>query len=90
MGGDRGALAPSATKPEGDPLWCVDFKGHLRTGNGKPCYPLTVTDSASRLPKAVRSDNREPFASVTAAGGLSQLAVWWTRLGIRVSEPIQV
>jgi transposase InsO family protein len=34
------------------------------------------------LPKAIRSDNGVPF-STTALGGLSRLAVWWVRLGIR-------
>ncbi len=34
------------------------------------------------LPKAIRSDNGAPFAS-TALGRLSQLSVWWIRLGIR-------
>src|ERR1044071_912695 len=34
------------------------------------------------LPKAIRSDNGTPFAS-TALGRLSQLSVWWIRLGIR-------
>src|SRR5256885_7717371 len=29
-------------------LWCSDFKGEFRLGNGKYCYPLTVTDHASR------------------------------------------
>ena len=30
-------------------LWCVDFKGEFRLGNQAYCYPLTVTDHASRL-----------------------------------------
>ena len=34
------------------------------------------------LPDAIRTDNGPPFAS-TALGGLSKLAVWWIRLGIR-------
>jgi transposase InsO family protein len=34
------------------------------------------------LPEAIRSDNGTPFAS-TALGRLSQLSVWWIRLGIR-------
>jgi hypothetical protein len=34
------------------------------------------------LPKAIRSDNGTPFAS-TALGRLSQLSVWWIRLGTR-------
>ena len=29
-------------------LWCVDFKGEFRLGNSHYCYPLTVTDHASR------------------------------------------
>jgi transposase InsO family protein len=34
------------------------------------------------LPERIRSDNGQPFAS-SALGRLSQLAVWWIRLGIR-------
>ena len=34
------------------------------------------------LPDAMRTDNGPPFASTTL-GGLSHLAVWWIRLGIR-------
>jgi len=34
------------------------------------------------LPDAIRTDNGPPFASITIAG-LSHLAVWWIRLGIR-------
>jgi transposase InsO family protein len=40
------------------------------------------------LPKAIRTDNGEPFASVALAG-LSQLAVWWILLGI-VPERIEL
>jgi transposase InsO family protein len=29
-------------------LWCADFKGEFKLGNGRYCYPLTVTDYASR------------------------------------------
>lgn len=29
-------------------LWCADFKGQFRLGNGQYCYPLTVTDGFSR------------------------------------------
>lgn len=28
--------------------WCVDFKGQFHTGNGRVCYPLTITDAFSR------------------------------------------
>jgi len=34
------------------------------------------------LPRAIRSDNGPPFASV-GVGGLSRLSVWWIKLGIR-------
>ncbi|RWK15552.1 MAG: IS481 family transposase [Mesorhizobium sp.] len=46
-----------ANKAEGTPLsqavapndlWCTDFKGEFRLGDGRYCYPLTVTDQASR------------------------------------------
>ena len=30
-------------------LWCVDFKGEFKLGNGRYCYPLTVSDHASRF-----------------------------------------
>lgn len=45
-------------KPNGTPLsqpiepnalWCADFKGEFRLGNREYCYPLTVTDQASRF-----------------------------------------
>jgi len=90
-------------------VWCADFKGWVRTGDGQRCDPLTITDAFSRLllccqivakpdythvrpvfeqvfreyglPRAIRTDNGSPFASV-AAGGLSPLAAWWVKLGI--------
>jgi transposase InsO family protein len=34
------------------------------------------------LPEAIRTDNGAPFSTL-APGGLSRLAVWWIRLGIR-------
>lgn len=34
------------------------------------------------LPDAIRTDNGAPFAS-TSLGGLSELSVWWLKLGIR-------
>ena len=29
-------------------VWCVDYKGQFKTGDGRYCYPLTVTDGFSR------------------------------------------
>jgi len=91
-------------------VWCADFKGWFRTGDGVRCEPLTITDAYSRmllravallaptyatvrpvfeaafreygLPSAIRTDNGPPFATL-AAGGLSQLSVWWLKLGIQ-------
>ena len=53
----------------------------------RPLYALarTVFESAFRefgLPQTIRTDNGAPFSTL-AAGGLSRLAVWWIRLGIR-------
>jgi transposase InsO family protein len=44
-------------------LWCADFKGEFRLGNGRYCYPLTVTDHASRyilLCEALESTREDP------------------------------
>src|ERR671910_898473 len=30
-------------------VWCADFKGQFKTGDGRYCYPLTVTDGFSRF-----------------------------------------
>ena len=45
------------TKAQGTPLstallpnqlWCADYKGEFKLGNNHYCYPLTITDQASR------------------------------------------
>jgi transposase InsO family protein len=63
----------SRTRAEGTPLsagsnpnalWCTDYKGEFQLGNKDYCYPLTVTDHASRyllLCEAMES-NREQLA----------------------------
>jgi putative transposase len=38
------------------------------------------------LPDAIRTDNGVPFASPNALFGLSKLAVWWLRLGIKIQR----
>jgi len=43
-------------------LWCVDYKGEFLMGNQRYCYPLTVTDYASRyllLCEALESTREE-------------------------------
>lgn len=105
---------PFSACREPNDVWCVDFKGHFKMGNGRTCYPLTVMDATTRyllacagfheptlanvrevfvelfrkhgVPKAIRSDNGEPFASVSAAAGLTQLSAWWARLGIKLER----
>ncbi|MER9268750.1 integrase core domain-containing protein, partial [Mesorhizobium sp. M0410] len=44
-------------------LWCADFKGEFKLGNGRYCYPLTVTDQASRyllLAEALEATREAP------------------------------
>ena len=101
---------PFAAVAAANDVWCTDFKGWFRTGDGRRCDPFTLSDAHSRyllrcqavarpdeanvrpifeaafqehgLPLAIRSDNGPPFAS-PGVGGLSRLAVWWLKLGIR-------
>jgi len=101
---------PFAAVTGANDVWCTDFKGWFRTGDGRRCDPFTLSDAHSRyllrcqavarpdeanvrpifeaafqehgLPMAIRSDNGPPFAS-PGVGGLSRLAVWWIKLGIR-------
>jgi putative transposase len=42
----QGTALSSANKP--NELWCTDYKGEFLLGNRRYCYPLTVTDHASR------------------------------------------
>jgi transposase InsO family protein len=48
-------------------LWCVDFKGEFKLGNGQYCYPLTVTDQASRYLLACEAFESTREASVFEA-----------------------
>ena len=112
----RPAAAGTALSRPTEPnaRWCADYKGEFQLGNRQYCYPLTITDFASRylltcealsttqeqfaftvfertfqdfgLPGAMRTDNGVPFASRHALYGLSKLAVWWLRLGIRIER----
>lgn len=40
---------PLSSAQQPNALWCADFKGEFRLGNAEYCYPLTVTDQASRF-----------------------------------------
>jgi transposase InsO family protein len=50
IGRPRQRAAGTALSPGVSPndLWCADFKGEFKLGNAQYCYPLTVTDHASR------------------------------------------
>nr|CAD6436622.1 transposase [Rhizobium sp. Q54] len=39
---------PLSAAPGPNDLWCADFKGEFKLGNGQYCYPLTITDQLSR------------------------------------------
>jgi len=108
----RGTVRTEPSAPNA--LWCADYKGEFLLTNRCYCYPLTISDFASRyllacealsttkeryafsvfertfqefgLPDAIRTDNGTPFASAHALYGLSKLAVWWLRLGIRLER----
>src|SRR5438105_12206334 len=49
----RGVRLPVARQANG--VAAVDFKGRFRTGDGRWCAPLTVSDVASRYVLAVRA-----------------------------------
>jgi transposase InsO family protein len=73
---DRHGLVVRASRPrtraQGTPLsaglnpndlWCTDYKGEFQLGNKRYCYPLTVTDYASRyllLCEAMESNQEQP------------------------------
>ena len=45
----RAAGTPLSAGIAPNDLWCADFKGEFKLGDGRYCYPLTVTDHASRF-----------------------------------------
>jgi len=49
----------------------------------RPWFERTFRDQG--LPRALRTDNGSPFAT-TGAAQLSQLAVWWLKLGIQLDR----
>lgn len=52
-----------ATSTQPNDVWCVDFKGDFRLGNGTRCHPLTVTDHFSRYLLVCRGLERETLSS---------------------------
>lgn len=43
-------------------VWCADFKGHFKTGNGQRCNPLTISDHCSRYLLCCRHLDRANYA----------------------------
>lgn len=39
---------PTTPMSASNEIWCADYKGEFKTGDGTYCYPLTVTDGYSR------------------------------------------
>lgn len=61
-------------------LKCQGLTGSTGFLTIRPLFIQTFREFG--LPPAVRTDNGPPFASV-GLGGLSELSIWWIRLGIR-------
>src|SRR5258705_4854399 len=61
------ATGTALSRPtERNALWCADYKGEFMLGNRRYCYPLTVTDFASRslLTCEALSTTQEKFAFI--------------------------
>jgi len=45
-------------------LWCADYKGEFRMGDGSYCYPLTITDFSSRflIECEALENTKQPYA----------------------------
>jgi putative transposase len=59
------ATGTALSRPsEPNVLWCADYKGEFMLGNRRYCYPLTITDFASRylLTCEALSTTQEKFA----------------------------
>ncbi len=65
----KGTLLSTGQDP--NDLWCVDFKGEFRLGDHRYCYPLTVTDHASRF--LLMCDALESVAENTAFPAFERL-----------------
>jgi hypothetical protein len=59
------ATGTALSRPtEPNALWCADYKGEFMLGNRRYCYPLTITDFASRylLTYEALATTQETFA----------------------------
>ena len=61
--GHRARGAPLSQGLSPNDLWCADFKGELKLGNGRDCFSLAVSDHAARfvlLCEALDSTREDP------------------------------
>ena len=60
---------------------------HACSGQNREQVQPVLVEAFRRygLPERINTDNGQPWGSPSATHGLSQLSVWWIRLGIRVS-----
>lgn len=56
--------APLAHCDAPNRVWCADFKGYFRTGNGQRCDPLTMTDGYSRYLLCCQNLTRTTYDAV--------------------------
>ena len=87
LGAGRGGKRNVELRPNPayDPTW-TNSKG--RCSRAKHADTGKSGGTIYGLPRIIRTDNGAPFASSQALGRLSQLSVWWIRLGI-LPERIQ-
>jgi len=76
------------------PLTITDFSSRYLLScdaleTTKELYAFTAFEKTFKeygLPRAIRTDNGNPFSNVQAMFGLSRLSVWWLRLGIEIER----
>lgn len=71
---------PFAAADRPNAVWCADFKGWFRTGDGRRCDPLTISDAYSRmflcchgLPRPDYAHVRPAFEATFRAYGLPEV-----------------
>lgn len=71
------------TVPDASSRFMIDCTALYSTATVPVKIVFTRLFSRFGVPQVIRSDNGISFSSAVALGGLSTLAVWWIRLGIR-------
>ena len=71
----RACGTPLSTGAAPNTLWCADFKGEFKLGNGQYCYPLTVTDHATRFLLLCETPRTSRLPPVNWSCGSSSWAV---------------